>query len=672
MADTVTTTLLLLQSENDIPVEEIRRLEGRGYHVIVRHNGSDAVSDVAADADGKIGLALVDLELGAWEEGAGELGADTAERILEIRDLPVLFLTGEANEAAVRRAAAVPHYGFVPASSSSFLLEAAVRRALEMFHAHSEAERRAEERADHLSRVLEAIRKVNQHVARAPTRYELLAETCNTLLDTRGFYYAWVLLDDEQAGASRFIVSGRGSPPEKLKAAVESGYRPTCVAGPDHRDQIHVTEDPAARCGACPFKEPARTFSLAGLTGRLEYGGRVYGTLTASIPRRLAHDAEEIDLFRELIQDVSFGLSILEDRERLRESEEHFRLLAENMPGVAYLCRNDPSWSMLYLNDHARDLTGYEPRHFYTGMVTLAGLIHPDDRERVYDEVQAALGAQRPFHLIYRLTPKTGAVRWIEEFGDAVRVDGEVAYLEGLLTDITERRKREEQIARLLEEKELLVREVYHRVKNNMLTISSLLSLQTQYVADDCAEVIAEARDRVTGMVELYEVLHTADDTTGVALADYLARSADELVAAHARPDLLTVERVFEDVEVDAQTAFRLGLVFTELLTNALKHAFPDDRRGTLAVELRRPTQDEVLLVVADDGVGIPVSDAGEGVESRPEPTGDAARETGFGLGLVDTMVGQLRGSARYESEHGTRVEIRVPAAPPARKEDAR
>jgi PAS domain S-box-containing protein len=131
--------------------------------------------------------------------------------------------------------------------------------------------------------------------------------------------------------------------------------------------------------------------------------------------------------------------------EDLRRSEERFRLVAEHAPGVVYLCRNDPRWTMLYLNEAIEPLTGHSRADFLADRIGYADVIHPDDRPRVYQEVQAAVALRQPFHIVYRVCQRGGQVRWVEERGSAIcRPEGLVEMLAGHIVDVTDRRHAEE------------------------------------------------------------------------------------------------------------------------------------------------------------------------------------------------------------------------------------
>ncbi len=128
----------------------------------------------------------------------------------------------------------------------------------------------------------------------------------------------------------------------------------------------------------------------------------------------------------------------------LRESEQRFRMLADNLPGVVYLCRNDERFTMTYMNDATATLTGYAKEDFLHDRVAFAAMIHPDDLQGVYRKVNEAVARREPYHLVYRLRRKDGVEIWAEERGAGVFVDHQLAYLEGYIIDITEQKRTQD------------------------------------------------------------------------------------------------------------------------------------------------------------------------------------------------------------------------------------
>jgi PAS domain S-box-containing protein len=210
--------------------------------------------------------------------------------------------------------------------------------------------------------------------------------------------------------------------------------------------------------------------------------------------------------------------------------------------------------------------------------------------------------------------------------------------------DISERKAVEEKLRRSLEEKEVLLREIHHRVKNNLQVISSLLAAQARSVdAPEVKQRFAETKDRVRSMAAIHEHLYQSDDLARVAFNEYLEVLLDELFRSHR------TDHIDRALETDAQPlpvdqAIPAGLIVNELVSNALEHAFPDDHGGTVSVTYRAKGE-EATVIVADDGPGAP----------------DLESEGTLGLRLVRGLTRQLRGTVSTQTEDGVRVTVTFP-----------
>lgn len=202
-----------------------------------------------------------------------------------------------------------------------------------------------------------------------------------------------------------------------------------------------------------------------------------------------------------------------------------------------------------------------------------------------------------------------------------------------ILRDITERKREEEKIRASLREKEILLKEIHHRVKNNLQIISSLLNLQSAHIRDPRAlEVFKEGQGRVRSMALIHEKLYQSDDLARVDFSEYIRNLAAYLFRSyevHAGAVALNVEA--EDVLLGVDTAIPCGLIINELVSNSLKHAFPGGGGGSINIRLRPAGAERLTLTVADDGVGLP-----EGFDVRATPS--------LGLQLVNTLARQLGG----------------------------
>jgi len=215
-----------------------------------------------------------------------------------------------------------------------------------------------------------------------------------------------------------------------------------------------------------------------------------------------------------------------------------------------------------------------------------------------------------------------------------------------VVRDITERKRAEEQLKEALKEKEVLLKEIHHRVKNNLAVISSLLNMQSKYIKDKkTLEIFRESQNRVKTMALIHTKLYQSSDLARIDFGDYLRKlSADLLASYRLEPDTVSLKLDLENVYLDVSVAIPCGLIINELLSNALKHAFPQGRKGEVNIRLR--VEEEIIaLTVSDNGAGFP-----EGIDFRNTES--------LGLQLVTALVMQLGGEIELKRENGTTFTI--------------
>jgi two-component sensor histidine kinase len=221
---------------------------------------------------------------------------------------------------------------------------------------------------------------------------------------------------------------------------------------------------------------------------------------------------------------------------------------------------------------------------------------------------------------------------------------------EALQAEIIERKRAEEQIKASLAEKELLLKEIHHRVKNNLQVISSLLNLQAGYVEDQAVrEIFQESQHRVRSMALVHEKLYRSDDLARIDLAEYIRNLATFLFGSYrAASGRITLEVEADDVLLGIDAAVPCGLMLNELISNALKHAFPNGRSGLIQVQLRAADTQTLTLIIRDNGIGFPQEF-------------DFNNTTSLGMQLVDTLVQQLDGTLEMQSLNGSEFKITFP-----------
>ena len=185
--------------------------------------------------------------------------------------------------------------------------------------------------------------------------------------------------------------------------------------------------------------------------------------------------------------------------------------------------------------------------------------------------------------------------------------DGKVIGIFAAARDITEVKKVEAELQKSLKEKEMLLKEIHHRVKNNLMVISSLLSLQSDYIHDkEALDVFKESQSRARTMALIHERLYQSTDLKNIDFGEYIQTLAMELFRTYQiDPGCIKLNLNVEDLKLDINVAIPLGLIVNELVSNSMKHAFPDDKSGEIKIDFHI-LDDSYLLMVSDNGIGFP------------------------------------------------------------------
>lgn len=305
-----------------------------------------------------------------------------------------------------------------------------------------------------------------------------------------------------------------------------------------------------------------------------------------------------------------------------------------------------PDGRYILVSPSFEQISGYPPRALEDNPGLLLEIVHPDDRQQVCEHlrIQEDRNYEKPGEVQFRILHRNGEVRWLHHH--CKNVYGPQGDYQGRWAcnrDITRARQDEQEIKQLLMEKELLLREVHHRIKNNMLTISSLLGLQAATLSDPAGiQALQEADSRVQTMMVIYDKLYRSEYYQRVDLQMYLSALLSEIEATWQAPGRRI--RLLQDVsalEIAPRQCLPVGLIINEWVTNCFKYAFPDGREGVIRVTVRLLEQQQVEVRVADNGVGLP-----EDI--------DLTHPSGFGLTLVRILSHQLNGQVQVTRQDGT------------------
>jgi PAS domain S-box-containing protein len=329
----------------------------------------------------------------------------------------------------------------------------------------------------------------------------------------------------------------------------------------------------------------------------------------------------------------------------LWQSEERFRRVFEDSPlGMGIVTA---AGQFLMANERLCQITGYSRTELYN--LTFWDITHPEDRYKEFEILQEVVQkSEKIMSLEKRYIRKDGTLIWVRLTAALIAKEtGELQHL-GMVEDISDRKQVELDLKHSLNEKEILLKEIHHRVKNNMQTVSSLLSLQASYIENP--EILApfiESQNRIRAMALIHERLYRSDSLAKVSFPEYVRKLVADLCKSYQFSNFASIGLEFEiaDVDLDVDVAMPCGLIINELVSNALKHAFPENLSGTIQIHFTKTATNDCTLSVKDNGIGFPA-------EINPY-TSDS-----LGLQLVCSFVKKLRGKIEIERHVGSNVII--------------
>jgi len=328
--------------------------------------------------------------------------------------------------------------------------------------------------------------------------------------------------------------------------------------------------------------------------------------------------------------------------EALRESEKRYHILFDQSPDGVLLI--DAAGKILEFNDSAHRQLGYSREEF--AQLRLSDLDPVETAEEIHGKIGKILEAGKAEFDVRHRT-KQGEIRDVYIINQSMMLTGRpVVYT--IWHDVTERKKAEERTLRSLREKEVLLKEIHHRVKNNMQVIYSLLNLQAKGIADTTVRAMfEESRDRVSSMALIHEKLYKSEDLAHIDFKEYLRSLVGSIAKTYQRHDV-AYDLDMDQIVLDINVGIPCGLIVNELVSNSLKYAFPEGRAGTIRLGISRNSEGSHVLTVADNGIGFP-------------PEVDFRNTLSLGLKLVNVLTGQIRGTIVLSQEQGTRFDITFP-----------
>lgn len=357
-------------------------------------------------------------------------------------------------------------------------------------------------------------------------------------------------------------------------------------------------------------------------------------------------------------------------QEKLEASEEKYRSFTQNFKGIAFQLNKDLAPE--FVHGAVEKITGYTEEDFMSGKIFWEDLVHPVDLPSVFKQVMRIKNSSGAYdaEFEYRIKCKDGKIKWVNEFYQKIPgKDGKPDKYQGAVYDITEKKEAEEALAKM---KEARIKEIHHRIKNNLQVIFSLLDLQAEKFEDEkVREAFRESQDRIISMALIHEELYQEKNIETLNFAAYIKKLSETLFQTYRldHPGVSLEIDLQEDVFLDVDTAVPLGIIINELVSNSLKHAFPGQKEGKIRIRLNKAIKDEsrpeggkgekpgdIGLYPGDTGLHITVSDNGIGISENI----DIKNPDTLGLQLVNALVNQLDGELELKKEKGTEFAINI------------
>ncbi len=326
----------------------------------------------------------------------------------------------------------------------------------------------------------------------------------------------------------------------------------------------------------------------------------------------------------------------------IRESEERFRQLAENIQNSFWLVSAELT-DLLYISPAYEQIWGRSREELYAEPLKCMESVHPEDKHLLQEAMRRVLQGEST-STEYRIIRPDGTIRWLCDRAFPIYDEsGKVYRIAGICEDISDRKFTESRIQAALREKEILLKEIHHRVKNNMQVVSSLLQLQAQYIEDErTLALFEESQTRIHSMALIHEQLYQSENLDRIDLPIYVENLVANLYQSFGCCNTsiqfnLNIDPIYLNIE----TAIPCGLIINELVSNSLKYAFAQNSGGEININFNQINPQQFHLSIQDNGSGFPTGFDVENAET-------------LGVRLVRMLTHQLDGTLVIDSQCGT------------------
>ncbi|MFC1669080.1 PAS domain S-box protein [Spirochaetota bacterium] len=526
----------------------------------------------------EINLILMDIDL-----GKGIDGTQTAEIILKNHDLPIVFLSSHTEPEIVEKTENITSYGYVVKDSNLTVLDASIKMAFKLFEA-------------------------DKKIKKSDDRFRLIN---NASFDQIYSYD----LDNRFTSANQQLCENLKRTEAEIigKTYWEFGFpEAQCLEWDELHRQVYANGS-LVKTVSTPMPDGTIQYFQVNLSVLRDDSGTVIGI--TGVNRNIT-DQKQFEL-------------------KLKENEEKYRMLFERV-GDSIFIFDPETFNILEANSATSKMYGYDKDELI-GMSCLRFSAEVDKSKSSSQEARK----EGKVTVVYRHhKTKNGDDLFVDL--DAYKgIVNEKEVMFAVSKNVTRHKKAEEEIHRQLQEKETLLKEVHHRIKNNIASIEGLLSLQLQSISNpEAVSILEDTIIQVQGMRILYEKLLISKDFQEVSIKDYIEALIDAIVTVNHESGKVTVEKQIEDFDLNTKIIIPVGIIINELITNAFKYAFRGRDSGHISISFHK-IKNNLKLTIQDNGHGVD-----ERINLNKSP--------GFGLEIVKMLAEQLGGTFTIKDQNGT------------------
>ena len=589
--------LLIVEDDAITALAVKQSLEDYGYSTVIAHSGREALK--LLKEQNTIELILMDIDLGEAPDGT-----ETAQQILSKMEIPIIFHSSHTEPEITAKTEKITSYGYVVKNSGITVLDASIKMAFRLFDSRKKEKKKTEKSITEKS------------LSESEIRYREMFENMNNC----------VAIYEAVGEGADFIIKDFNSSAEKTEQVKREDIinKPVTkiFTGIKALGLLDVFQD-VWRTGK-PRHHPVSFYEGNRISGWRE--NYVY-----KLP-----SGEIVAIYEDKTE-------IMQAQEALKRSEEQLKNILKDLSFIVVTI--DQTGKLLFCNDYFLKITGWKKEEII-GKNWFDTSLPEDVRLKVLDdtftEKQKVNGPPSKYE--NEILTKQGERRLILWSNTVFRNTADLTpTFTSVGEDITAQMQLARQQEEIIHEKELILKEVHHRIKNNMATMKSLLEIQAYSLKDDSVQkLMLDAAGRMNSMMLLYDRLYTSESIESFSFSEYLESLVDDIVASACLD--IDVELEVQKIILPVHFSSILGIIINEIITNSMKYAFSEKKENRLSVKIKQ-IKEKVSVVISDNGPGFNPSE----------------KNKGFGFSLIKELTIQLKGEMELSTEDGTTYSFLFP-----------